>query len=198
MDRLGKMALYTLGVVLFCTLVVPQVIALDDFDLYRYGPDAKVQIERKGFIVKLVLYDTEEELNDVYYSGQEGERPEGEGVRAFSMSSDAEDVCFVHIKAAKLWDDRENMAIMGHEVYHCALARHEVATYGKDKDNNIHEEEEDKTVKDEPKKIVKNKFEPAPCPFKEKTRQQLLDEDRLLELEWLKEDYEKMGIIITE
>jgi hypothetical protein len=203
MGRLVNLALYTLGVVLICVFLLPKaVFALDDFDLYRYGPDEKVQIERKGFIVKLVLYDTEEELNDVYYNSQEGERPEGEGVRAFSMSSDAEDVCFVHIKAAKIWDDRENMAIMGHEVYHCALARHEVATYGKDKDkdkdNNIHEEEEDKTVKVEPEKIVKNKFEPAPCPFKEKTRQQLLDEDRLLELEWLKEDYKKMGIIITE
>jgi len=197
LQRLLGLSLYTLAVVLFCSLVLPRTaFALDDFDLYRYGPDEKIKVERKEFIVKFVLYDTEAELNDVYYRDEE--RPEGEGVRAFSMSNKVEDVCYVHIKPAKIWDDRENMAIMGHEIYHCALARHEVATYGDDKDKNIHEEEDETVKEDEPKKIVKNKLEPAPCALKEKTRQQLLDEDRLLELEWLKEDYEKMGIIITE
>lgn len=98
------------------------VYSLDDFDLYRYGVDETITVKRTSFIVKFVLYDTEEELNDVYYRDQE--RKAGEGVRAFTYSTEDEDVCYVHIKLAELWDDRESMTIMGHEIYHCALARH--------------------------------------------------------------------------
>jgi len=34
--------------------------------------------------------------------------------------------------------------------------------------------------------------------LEEKTREELLAEDRALELEWLKEDYKKMGYVIDE
>jgi hypothetical protein len=179
-------------VVLVCVFVLPKtVFALDDFDLYRYGKDVKLTVERKGFIVKLVLYDNESDLNDAYY--QDRERPEGESVRAFALSAKNEDVCFVHIKAAKIWDDRENMAIMGHEIYHCALSRHPVATYG---DND----EEEQTVDEQNKEMEDTALSSSVVFVKptEKTQEELLAEDRLLELEWLREDYKKMGIVIDE
>jgi hypothetical protein len=183
-------------VVLVCVFVLPKaVFALDDFDLYRYGKDAKLTVERKGFIVKLVLYDNESDLNDAYY--QDRERPEGESVRAFALSAKNEDVCFVHIKAAKIWDDRENMAIMGHEIYHCALSRHPVATYG---NNDEVDTEEEHTVEEQNKEmedIAISNSVIVVTPI-EKTQEELLAEDRLLELEWLREDYKKMGIVIDE
>jgi len=191
-SKLVNLALYTLSVVLVCVFVLPKtVFALDDFDLYRYGKDVKLTVERKGFIVKLVLYDNESDLNDAYY--QDRERPEGESVRAFALSAKNEDVCFVHIKAAKIWDDRENMAIMGHEIYHCALSRHPVATYG---DND----EEEQTVDEQNKEMEDTALSSSVVFVKptEKTQEELLAEDRLLELEWLREDYKKMGIVIDE
>jgi hypothetical protein len=190
-SRLVNLALYTLSVVLVCVFVLPKtVFALDDFDLYRYGKDAKLTVERKEFIVKLVLYDNESDLNDAYY--QDRERPEGESVRAFALSNKDEDVCFVHIKATKLWDDRENMAIMGHEIYHCALSRHQITTYG--------DEEEEQTVDEQNKEmeeVAVSSSDIVVIPI-EKTREELLAEDRLLELEWLREDYKKIGIVIDE
>jgi len=191
-SKLVNLALYTLSVVLVCVFVLPKtVFALDDFDLYRYGKDVKLTVERKGFIVKLVLYDNESDLNDAFY--QDRERPEGESVRAFALSAKNEDVCFVHIKAAKIWDDRENMAIMGHEIYHCALSRHPVATYG---DND----EEEQTVDEQNKEMEDTALSSSVVFVKptEKTQEELLAEDRLLELEWLREDYKKMGIVIDE
>jgi len=104
-------------------------------------------MERKSFIVKFILYDTEEELNDVFYNNRK--RPEGEGVRAFTLSTKDEDVCYVHIKPAKRWDDREAMSILGHEIYHCALATHRVATYDELEEEIINEEENDTEVNDE-------------------------------------------------
>lgn len=102
------------------------VYSLDDFDLYRFGADETITVKRTSFIVKFVLYDTEEELNNVYYLDRE--RKANEGVRGFTYSAEDEDVCYVHIKPAKIWDDRESMAIMGHEIYHCALAKHSNTT----------------------------------------------------------------------
>lgn len=121
----------------------PNAHALDDFDLYRYGDEQKIKIQRKEFIVKFVVYDTEEELNEVFYANRE--RPVGHGVRAFTLSSKDQDVCYVHLKLAKKWDDREAMSILGHEMYHCALASHRVATYD-DLEEEIINIEEDKSV----------------------------------------------------
>jgi len=195
-SKLVNLALYTLSVVLVCVFVLPKaVFALDDFDLYRYGKDAKLTVERKGFIVKLVLYDNESDLNDAFY--QDRERPEGESVRAFALSAKDEDVCFVHIKAAKIWDDRENMAIMGHEIYHCALSRHPVATYGNNEEDDTEEEHTVEEQNKEMEDIAISNSVIVVTPI-EKTQEELLAEDRLLELEWLREDYKKMGIVIDE
>ena len=188
--------------------------ALDDFDLYKYGNDEKIKIERKSFIVKFVLYDNEMDLNDAYYANRE--RPEGEGVRAFAMSTKEADVCYVHIKPAKIWDDREGMAIMGHEIYHCALAKHRTATFMNTEQADILDAEDEGMEDDIEGFITKREFinglryrrtfNEVKLPAddnqskkkKEKTREELLAEDRALELEWLKEDYKKMGVVIDE
>ncbi len=97
--------------------------SLDDFDLASYGPEAKIEDIRTGFIVKIITYSSRKELSESYEETT-GIKLKGRGIRAFSLSSPIEDVCYVHIIPAKIWDDREAMAIMGHEIYHCALADH--------------------------------------------------------------------------
>jgi hypothetical protein len=84
--------------------------------------------------------------------------------------NDDEDVCFVHIIPPEIWDDRESMAIMGHEIYHCALADH--------RDVILNE-----TAEVETEELVKGDVE------------DLYAQDRLLELEWLQQDYDDMGIV---
>lgn len=105
------------------------VNALDDFDLYKYG-DTKVKIERTSFILKLVLYPTQNELDRAYIkvTGKEEDKAmEYGGIRAFTNMSAEDDVCTVHMIPPAIWDDRELLAIMGHEVLHCTLAEHQDA-----------------------------------------------------------------------
>jgi len=147
-------------------------LALDDFDLMKYGDDDKIEVVRTDFIVKLVLYKFRERLNEAFEESNGNELPEGAGVRGFAVVNPNDDVCYVHIIAAELWDDREGMAIMGHEIYHCALADHndEVIL------NEVVEvETEEQTLGD---------------------IEDLYAQDRRLELEWLKEGYKDMGIVI--
>ena len=153
--------------------------ALDDFDLAKYGPDDTIEVTRKEFIVKLVLYATDDRLTKAFEESIGEPLPEGSGIRGFAIVSPEQDVCFVHIKPADIWDDREAMAIMGHEIYHCALSSHANLM---EEDMNKEEEEEKNAVEGGGNQDIED----------------LYAEDRRLELEWLKEDYEKMGIVITE
>jgi hypothetical protein len=118
-------SLFIIGTLLVTAIVSKQVQALDDFDLMYYGPDVTLDIGRTEFIVKFKFYDDADSLNfewasltgTTYVPGQPG-------VRAFATSHPENDVCVIHIIPASIWDDRESMTIMGHEVYHCALADH--------------------------------------------------------------------------
>ena len=168
------------GIVASLSLLVSgSSLSLDDFDLAKYGPDDKISITRSEFIVKFITYKTRRELTTTFEEISGKELEEG-GIRGFAVSSKEDDVCYVHIQPAKIWDDREDMAILGHEIYHCALAEHE-DIFGEESE----EEEEEKAVKEEP---IKEEGE--------KDIEDLYAEDRRLELEWLKEDYENMGIAI--
>jgi len=97
-----------------------EVKTLDDFDLKYFGDTAAVEIKRTEFIVKFVLYNSEEELDKVY---QEKTGTKG-SVVAFTEVHESMPTCFVHFIPAELWDDREKMTVLGHEIYHCALANH--------------------------------------------------------------------------
>lgn len=107
----------------------PMAEALDDFDLYKYG-DTKVNIERTSFILKLVLYPNQKELDKSYLKvtgKKKKDKEEFGGIRAFTNMSADNDVCTVHMIPPKIWDDRELLTIMGHEVLHCTLAEHQDA-----------------------------------------------------------------------
>jgi len=150
----------------FFILLTTPLYALDDFDLAKYGPDDTIEIEREGFVVKLVLYKFQEKLDEAYKKFTKQEDSSESGIRGFAQMSEGEDVCYVHIIPAEIWDDREALTIMGHEIYHCALADHKDLiedTYIEDKGLNSED---------------------------------LLSKDRELELEWLSEDYIEMGIEI--
>jgi hypothetical protein len=126
----------------------------------------------------LVLYDTEAELNDAYY--QDRERPDGEGVRGFAMADKDEDVCYIHIKAAAIWDDRENMAIIGHELYHCALAKHPTATYAPELEMEAKVEPTEEETAVATKDIILTKLEDMPV-----DAQELVDETQVMMLDLL-------------
>jgi hypothetical protein len=101
--------------------------ALDDFDLMKYGQDVSLETKRTDVIVKMVFYKDEEAINDEFIKingGIEQLGKEFNGVRGFAMVNDTTDVCYIHMMEANIWDDRENMAILGHEMYHCLLADH--------------------------------------------------------------------------
>lgn len=104
-------------------LISFNVLALDDFDLYRYGPGDKMDIVRNAFVFKIVFYETHEELQKAFNNLPGTNNGE---VRGFTMVSEFNDVCTTHVVKPKIWDDREAMAIMGHEVYHCTYADHKV------------------------------------------------------------------------
>lgn len=135
------------------------MFALDDFDLYKYGPDDKLKVERTAFVLKLVFYKDNEELQKSFENMSKYDF----AVRAFTMVSKESDVCTVHVVAPKIWDDREDLAIFGHEVYHCTYASHQnLGDLEKEANKEVGTTDEDK----------------------------LLEEDRILELEGLEEECE--------
>jgi hypothetical protein len=161
-------------------MVSLNVLALDDFDLYRYGPDASVDIERLGVILKVVLYDDPDKLNSDFKKSSGLPEDDESMIRAFTLTRDGDDVCIVHMIPPTLWDDRETLAIMGHEVLHCLGANHQNAA-----------EEIAQQKKDWEDKNKQSALE-------DQSEEELYAEDRKLELEWLKKEYEQMGIVITE
>lgn len=96
------------------------VLALDDFNMAYFGED-EIIVKREEVIVKMVTYENEEEINKVY---QELSGLDKSSVRSFAQVSPDSTVCYIHYVPAKIWDDRENLAIIGHELYHCLLAEH--------------------------------------------------------------------------
>ncbi len=149
--------------------------ALDDFNVAKYGPDATVEIGRTDFIVKFTTYPDNATLNEVYKEETGDLETE---IAGYSLSHPSYDVCEVHMVMPKIWDDREALTIMGHEILHCMLAEH-TDEEGNDLANSGFD---NATVTDEDTVL---------------TDEELLKRDRELELEWLKEDYENLGIVIT-
>jgi len=158
------------SIVIALTLLVTNVFALDDFDLYRYGPDAKLNIEREAFVTKIVFYDSFEDLQVAFKKATRNKKA-GE-VRGFTMVSRGQDVCVIHVERPKIWDDREAMAIMGHEIYHCTFADHKKVVVDQD-----HEDKKDLTDKDKELELDNLKeecegttFEIAGCKELEETK----------------------------
>jgi len=112
------------------------VLAIDDFDLYRYGPDDKIEVGRAGFVLKLVFYENHEELQKAFKKNS----PEVEGeVRGFTLVSEFSDVCVVHMVKTTMWDDREALTILGHEVFHCTYADHKAVVTEKEEADPLDE-----------------------------------------------------------
>jgi len=97
------------------------VLALDDFNMASFGPDAKIEVKRAEVILKVVIHETEASLNSAYWKHT---KKYGKQVMGFALVHPSVDTCYVHIMVPDKWDDREALAIMGHEVYHCLLAEH--------------------------------------------------------------------------
>lgn len=103
------------------------VIAADDWNLAYYGEDSKVEPKRWNVEVNIFPHKDMKSLNDAWdkLDGYKKENNRvGAEVRAFTLVSNTDRRCFVHIIPAKHWDQRDEMAALGHEIYHCLLAEH--------------------------------------------------------------------------
>lgn len=111
---------------LIISLLIQPVAALDDYDLRYFGSDAKIEIGRTEVIVKMVFHPDDETLNDEWmkYNEQDKFNENFLGIRGFTLVNSEDPVCYIHMEKAEIWDDRENMTILGHEMYHCLLAHH--------------------------------------------------------------------------
>jgi len=114
---------------LIISLLIQPVAALDDYNLRYFGPDAKIEIGRTAVIVKVIFHPDEEALNEEWMRYNEGDRFDKHfpGIRGFTLVNSEDPVCYIHMEKAEIWDDRENMTILGHEMYHCLLASHQEA-----------------------------------------------------------------------
>ena len=166
--------IYTfLSATLLSLMILTPATALDDFDLAKYGPDDTIEIGRTSFIVKMVLYNFEEQINKEYEKITETDLPEGSGVRGFAIVSETADVCYIHIVTPKIWDDREAMAIFGHETYHCALAKHA----------KIIEERAAEAEQEEEESVTQSNSTKTTLTPEQQEIEDLYAEDRRLELE---------------
>ena len=171
----SKITLLVVGalVLIASILFSKQSKALDDFDLYKYG-DTKVVVERTFLILRIVHYTTQRSLDDAYLKSTGKEYTDNIGIRAFTNTDKGNDVCTVHMIMPKIWDDRESLAILGHEVLHCTFADHQ----------DVDQEMNDRRKEWESQQEI--------------SIEKLYEDDRALELEWLRDDYRDMGIIIDE
>lgn len=92
----------------------------DTYQLKYFGKDDKVVPIRTKFSVELIFYEDEEQLQSTWdiVDGRDIE------VRGFALVNKHIDTCFINIVPPKIWDDRETMIILGHELMHCTLAKH--------------------------------------------------------------------------
>jgi hypothetical protein len=176
----NKISVLILGALVLASAILfsKEAVALDDFDLYKYG-DTKVVIERTGFVMKFVFYDNEDDLNKAFREATELPINDKGRVRAFTQTREGDDVCVIHIVPPEIWDDREALTILGHEALHCTYANHQDAAK--------ETAQRDKDIKDK-KAII----------TEDSSIEDLLAEDRRLELEWLRAEYKELGIIIDE
>jgi len=101
------------------------VLALDDFNMASFGPDAKIEVKRTEVILKVVAHKDKHSLNKAYWKYT---KKYGKQVLGFALVHPSVDTCYVHTLVPEKWDNREALAIMGHEVYHCLLADHGAPT----------------------------------------------------------------------
>jgi len=94
----------------------------DSYDMQYFGEDAKLEMKRLKFEVEIVLWDTQEQLTEGWKVFKEP--TPGHTIRGFTLVNPMSKKCFINIIPPKIWDDRETMAIVGHELFHCTLADH--------------------------------------------------------------------------
>ena len=95
----------------------------DSYQLRYFGEEDKVVPIRKTFTVELVFYDNEEQLQSAWDIIDGSKK----AIRGFALVSRKSDKCFINIIPPKIWDDREAMVILGHELMHCTFATHKDA-----------------------------------------------------------------------
>jgi hypothetical protein len=81
--------------------------------------DATRLAEEKGEVTVVWRYGTREWVNNMC-----GGRPGGDDVFGCSMRDPGSDRCVMFLVAPKDFQDRERLAVLGHELWHCTGARH--------------------------------------------------------------------------
>lgn len=160
----NKFIVILLGIFLLFVLVdISHSKLTDGYDLKWFGEDDKIVVQRNAFMVHFIWYDDQLDLNTSYEAFNGVELTGGSKIRGFAVVNPNSEYCFLHVMKPEIWDDREAMIIIGHELMHCTLADH--AGY-------------------------------ESVPLTSETIESLYSQDRKLELEWLKSEYEELGIKI--
>jgi len=111
--------------VIWGLLLAFSVHALDDYDLAYFGKDSKVEVPlQQNLIAGINFVENEEELNVLWKAVNEpGTEMYSWTVKGFSIVG-KDGGCIIVVPKLNNWDERDKLAILGHEVLHCLGGEH--------------------------------------------------------------------------
>lgn len=109
----------------FLLIIVYSIVeAKDDYDLAYYGENTKFEIN-EGVPITITLHfaenDDDLQENWQYWNSHDPIKQKW-SVRGFSLIKENE--CIIVIPKFNKWDDRSNVAVLGHELLHCFGGNH--------------------------------------------------------------------------
>jgi len=99
-------------------------VSKDNYDLAYFGQDAKVIPKRSDFTVHLYVALTDEDMQALWKEFNKDPDKKSWHVKGFALVNEETAKCIVVIPPPSSWDDRETLAILGHEILHCTGAVH--------------------------------------------------------------------------
>ena len=111
--------------VIWGLLIALSVHALDDYDLAYFGKDSKVEVPlQQNLIAGINFVENDEQLNVLWKAVNEpGTDMYNWTVKGFSIVG-KDGGCIIVVPKLNNWDERDKLAILGHEVLHCLGGEH--------------------------------------------------------------------------
>ena len=105
--------------------VIQCVDAADDYDMAYFGEDAKIEFTREKFSATVGFANSHEELQLMWKAVQEPTSKKYNWVvKGFTLVAEELNKCIVVVPKFEHWDERDKLAILGHEILHCMGASH--------------------------------------------------------------------------
>ena len=114
--------LILIGLIAF--FAIQCVDAKDDYDMAYFGKDAKIETTFSQFSATVSFVEKDEDIQKMWKSIQHKDDPRKNWeVRGFALVN-ADGRCIVVIPKINHWDERDKLAILGHEILHCLGGEH--------------------------------------------------------------------------